>query len=205
MERCEKLGCRNGGVVIAASLLFSTGLVAPGLSAEERAEIHGASGDSKATIQRPAEEIAFEPVGEKPGVYSANVVGSPGTAGVYVVLVKMDKGAGNAPHTHPDEGATTIIWGKARYGLGDRVVSESSRIYGPGSVYYTPPNTPHYLTPPEGEVIIRRSRWDHRREGMRMVGPLVCERSPKQEQACAVVGYSGEPQPAKRRHGMEST
>jgi quercetin dioxygenase-like cupin family protein len=68
-------------------------------------------------------------------------------------MVKMDKGASNAPHTHPDGRATTVIRGTVRYGLGDQIVLESSKVYGPGSFYYTPPNTPHYLVATEGEVV----------------------------------------------------
>jgi quercetin dioxygenase-like cupin family protein len=128
--------------------------VAAGAGADSsRVEIHGSAGDSKQALQLPSEEIHFRSVEGKPGVYSANVVGDPAAPGVYVVFVKMEKGASNPPHTHPDGRATTVITGKVLYGLGDRIAPESAKVYGPGSFYYTPPNTPHYLVATEGEVI----------------------------------------------------
>lgn len=116
-------------------------------------QIHSPAGDSKEAVQFSPGEIDLKPVEGKPGVYAANVIGNPGVAGVYVVFVKMDNGATNAPHTHPDGRATTVITGKVLYGLGDRIDPSSAKVYGPGSFYYTPPNTPHYLVATEGEVL----------------------------------------------------
>src|SRR5438128_1973147 len=101
------------------SLLPILGLISGALycpAAAENAptavEIHGPAGDSSSAVQVSASDIKFLPVEGKPGIYSANIVGSPGKAGIYVVLVKMDKGGQNAPHTHPDGRMTTVISGR---------------------------------------------------------------------------------------------
>ncbi|MBV8096209.1 MAG: cupin domain-containing protein [Acetobacteraceae bacterium] len=117
-----------------------------------RVEIHGSSGDSKQAVQLTPEGINFRSVEGKPGVYSANVVGKPSVLGVYVVCVKMEGRKQSASYS-PDGRATTVITGKVLYGLGDRIAPESAKVYGPGSFYYTPPSTPHYLVATEGEVI----------------------------------------------------
>ena len=138
------------GIVVCGLLVIAFGRA----SAEPpQLQIHSREGDSKDAVQLSPGEIALKPVEGKPGVYSANVIGNPGAAGVYVVFVKMDNGATNAPHTHPDGRATTVVTGKVLYGLGDRIDPSSAKVYGPGSFYYTPPNTPHYLVATEGEVL----------------------------------------------------
>jgi len=93
-------------MVTAAS--WSLGLIAlgalsgPGLALDGGPKIHAPSGDSSQPVQVPASEVKFLPVEDTAGIYSANIVGAPSEPGVYVVLVRMDKGSENAPHTHPD-------------------------------------------------------------------------------------------------------
>ena len=130
---------------------FVSGALCCPASAENPAvtvEIHGPAGDSSGAVQVPASDIKFLPVEGKPGIYSANIVGSPGKAGIYVVLVKMDKGGQNAPHTHPDGRMTTVISGQVAYGIGKRADLAAAKIYSAGSYYYTPPNVPHFLLKP---------------------------------------------------------
>src|SRR4051794_20809283 len=143
-----------------ARLLPILGLVSGALccpTAAENAptavEIHGPAGDSSDAVQVSASDIKFLPVEGKPGIYSANIAGSPGKAGIYVVLVRMDKGGQNAPHTHPDGRMTTVISGRVAYGIGKRTDLAAAKIYSAGSYYYTPPNVPHFLLAIDSDVV----------------------------------------------------
>ncbi|MBV8590786.1 MAG: cupin domain-containing protein [Acetobacteraceae bacterium] len=117
-----------------------------------RVEIHGSSGDSKQAVQLTPEGINFRSVEGKPGVFPPTWLGSRASS-AFTLFSSKWKDASNPPHTHPDGRATTVITGKVLYGLGDRIAPESAKVYGPGSFYYTPPSTPHYLVATEGEVI----------------------------------------------------
>jgi quercetin dioxygenase-like cupin family protein len=65
----------------------------------------------------------------------------------------MEPGAVNAVHVHPDARVTTILSGTVIYGLGPTADRASGVAYGPGSVYFTPPNTPHWLIATDETVV----------------------------------------------------
>jgi quercetin dioxygenase-like cupin family protein len=114
--------------------------------------IHAQDGDSQIAVQWRPQDIALTPVG-KPGISSAVLVGAVEDAGVYLVRVHMEPGAVNAAHVHPDARVTTIMSGTVIYGLGPSADRTSGVSYGPGSVYFTPPNMPHWLIATDEPVV----------------------------------------------------
>ena len=114
--------------------------------------IHAPDGDSQVAAQIRSQDIVLAPTG-KPGISSALLIGAVEEPGVYLVRVRMESGAVNAAHVHPDARATTILSGTVVYGIGSAADRASGTSYGPGSVYYTPPNTPHWLIATDGPVV----------------------------------------------------
>ncbi len=106
--------------------------------------IHGAEGDSTQALQWRNEDIVLKS-GDKPGISSAALVGNNAEPGLYLVRVRMESGTTNTAHTHPDARITTVMSGTIWYGIGPVADLSKARAFGPGSVYFTPPNTPHFL------------------------------------------------------------
>ena len=113
--------------------------------------MHAPGGDSQMAVQLKPQDIVLKPTG-KPGISSAVLVGAVEDSGVYLVRVRMEAGAVNAAHVHPDARATTVLSGTVIYGLGPVADAATGRVYGPGSVYFTPPNTAHWLIAADGAV-----------------------------------------------------
>lgn len=114
--------------------------------------IHARDGDSPVATQWRPREIVMAPVG-KPGISSAVLVGAVEDEGLYLVRVRMEPGSLNAVHKHPDARVTTILSGTVLYALGTTADPTSGVAYGPGSVYFTPPNTPHWLIATDEAVV----------------------------------------------------
>jgi quercetin dioxygenase-like cupin family protein len=134
----------QGGLKLFAGFLcLSTTALAHG-DEVPTPRIHGASGDSTHTVQWTPRDVVLTP-SKKPGISFKTLVGDTREPGVYVVLVKLNPGAINAPHVHPDARVTTVISGTAFYGTGSIADKRTATAFGPGSVYFTPPNSPHWI------------------------------------------------------------
>ncbi|WP_198972539.1 cupin domain-containing protein [Xylophilus sp. ASV27] len=130
---------------VALALLGTTGgVLAQQADARPVLRIHGPQGDSTQAVQWQPQDIVLRGAG-KPGISSASLVGNAAEPGLYLVRVRMEPGTANAAHTHPDARITTIMSGTIYYGIGRVADLAHARPFGAGSVYFTPPNTPHFL------------------------------------------------------------
>ena len=117
----------------------------------EAARIHGPEGDSPTFAAWRGAHLPMKEV--KPGLFAATLVGDMASAGVYVLRVRVVPHGSVAPHSHPDGRLTTVLSGTIHSGRSDTINPERAQVFGPGDSYYTPPNTPHWLTTgPEGTV-----------------------------------------------------
>jgi len=139
-------------LIVVLSLCASTYAQTASKPTAEVSRMHAPSGDSQTAVQLRPQDIVLIPTG-KPGISSALLVGAVEDAGVYLVRVRMEPGAINAAHVHPDARATTILSGTVIYGMGPVADRAKGMSYGPGSVYYTPPNTPHWLIATDEPVV----------------------------------------------------
>ncbi len=114
--------------------------------------IHGPNGDSTQAEQLRAEDIVYSK-GSAPGISSFAVVGASGEAGLYLQRIRMEAGAGNPAHTHPDARITTVLSGTVYYGIGTVADRDKATAYGPGSVFFTPAGTPHFALAGDGPAV----------------------------------------------------
>lgn len=131
----------------------TSGALADSPNAAQNVRIVGQGGDSTVPLQIPADQVVFTPAPGRPGISHARYVGDTTQPGMYVTIVKMLKGATTPPHFHPDGRFTTVLRGKVMFGIGDKIDPATAKVFEAGSVYYTPPNTPHYLVSMSRELV----------------------------------------------------
>lgn len=139
---------------VAAAIVGVSATLALAAAQAQRAElrIHGPQGDSTEAVQLQPHDIKLAPSARK-GISSAALVGSAEEAGVYLVRVRMEPDTVNAAHVHPDARVSTVISGTVYYGIGPVADRDKARAFGPGSVYFTPPSTPHFLMTGDEPVV----------------------------------------------------
>lgn len=90
-----------------------------------------------------------------PGVQTAVLSGNLLQPGLYLLRVKIAKDARLMPHTHPDVRYTTVLSGEMRLGFGDTFEESRMKSYPAGAIIAIPANAPHYVSAPDGEVIVQ--------------------------------------------------
>ena len=142
---------KNYPKTLALAALLCTG-AAMAQSPPAPVKIHTPNGDSSVALQWQPDEVVLKPI-PKPGIYSRVLVGFPADAGMYLVRVRMDPDTKNGAHTHPDGRITTVLSGSVYYGIGSQADVSKAKRFAAGSVYYTPPNTPHFLITTNESVV----------------------------------------------------
>jgi quercetin dioxygenase-like cupin family protein len=89
------------------------------------------------------------------GLQTAVLSGDPKQAGLYVVRVKIARGAMLKPHTHPDVRYTTVLAGEVLIGFGEAFDVAKMKAYPAGSFLVMPANAPHYVLARDGDVLIQ--------------------------------------------------
>ena len=131
--------------ILLAAMALVAGTSAPAQTPPRPAlRIHAPAGDSTQAVQWQPQDIVLK-AGAKPGISSTSLVGSVDDAGLYLVRVRMEPHTANAAHVHPDARITTVMSGTIYYGIGPVADRSKARAFGPGSVYFTPAGTPHFL------------------------------------------------------------
>jgi quercetin dioxygenase-like cupin family protein len=90
------------------------------------------------------------------GASTAILYGDPTKPGVYVTRTKFPAGLKVMPHTHPDEWRTVVVLsGTLYFGLGDTWDEGKLKAYPTGTFFSEPKDTPHFVWPKDGEVIVQ--------------------------------------------------
>ena len=92
-----------------------------------------------------------------PGIETANVIGDPGNAELYVLRSKIAAKTMLPAHTHPDDRLTTVLTGVMYYGTGAKFSQANIQSYPSGSIVYTPAGTPHFLWAKDEETILQQT------------------------------------------------
>lgn len=144
---------RKGRFTSAAIICIAGTLAASQIHAQHsQLRIHGPRGDSTEAVQLSPQDIRLAPSAKK-GISSASLVGAAEESGVYLVRVRMEPNTSNAAHVHPDARVTTVTSGTVYYGIGSVADRDKARSFGPGSVYFTPASTPHFLMTGDEPVV----------------------------------------------------
>lgn len=90
---------------------------------------------------------------ETKGVLSAWAIGGPQGDGLNVTRSRLSKGGRVQPHAHSRERVMSIISGSLFAASGDRFDENTLVRYEAGNLLHVPPNTMHYFSAPEGDVV----------------------------------------------------
>jgi quercetin dioxygenase-like cupin family protein len=85
-------------------------------------------------------------------VQGAWVVGAEDKPGPYLFRVRLAAGGRVAPHTHPDERASTVLAGTLYVGFGSVFDATKLVAVPTGAVYVAPANVAHYVFAKDGAV-----------------------------------------------------
>lgn len=89
-----------------------------------------------------------------PGAQLAVLSGNPGSAGPYVIRLKMPDGYKIMPHWHPTQENVTVISGEFHVGMGDKFEESGMKALPPGSFAPVPPHVHHYAVA-KGETVVQ--------------------------------------------------
>lgn len=92
-----------------------------------------------------------------PGLRFAWVRGSETHDGLYLLRVKLAKGALIPPHTHPDERNSTVLVGTLYTEFGESFDKNNLLAIQAGEVYTVPAGVPHFLLAKDGDVVYQET------------------------------------------------
>ena len=122
-----------------------------------------AAGSMTADEAKPAAHVAVAPAdlkwGAPPPVFEKGasftvVSGDPGSAGLFVVRLKMPAGYKIAPHWHPTDEHATVISGTFGVGMGDTIDMKALKKL-PAGGYALLPATMHHYAVAVGEATVQ--------------------------------------------------
>lgn len=88
-----------------------------------------------------------------PGAQAAVLYGNPGKDGLFALRLKLPKGYGIAPHTHPKPEIVTVISGTFRLGMGETADRSKGTALPAGSFFAMSPGMAHFAFADEDTVI----------------------------------------------------
>ncbi|PXX92313.1 hypothetical protein DIT71_03695 [Marinobacter vulgaris] len=90
-----------------------------------------------------------------PGAESVLLVGDPGKADVFIVLLKFPPNYPIPAHTHPFTEVLTVLKGDIEHGLGKTLNKERSETLQAGDSFVLPADHAHYLWTNDEETIVQ--------------------------------------------------
>lgn len=102
-------------------------------------------------IDADLERTAIPGIG---GVSSAMLIGAFDAGGLYAASGRLQKGSRFPPHSHPDQRLTVVLSGTMYLGEGETFSEDALVAYPAGTAAITPPGTPHFMSAPDGEVVV---------------------------------------------------
>ena len=90
-----------------------------------------------------------------PGAESVLLLGDPGKADMFVVLLRFPPNYPIPAHTHPFTEMVTVLQGEIGNGVGEALDREKGTLLQAGDSFVLPADMPHYLWTTDEETIIQ--------------------------------------------------
>lgn len=90
-----------------------------------------------------------------PGAQSALVVGDPGKAGVFVVMLRFPPNYPIPAHTHPFSEVITVMKGKLGNGMGETFDKTKGEVLQAGDSFVLPAEHAHYVWTADEETVVQ--------------------------------------------------
>lgn len=136
-------------LIVASTLLL---LVAANSWAED--QIERMTIDTMQTFQ--VDQLDWQPEAILPeGAESVLLLGDPGKAGVFVVLLKFPPNYPIPAHTHPFTEAVTVLKGEIGNGMGNDLDRTKGELLQAGDSFVLPADHAHYLWTTGEETIVQ--------------------------------------------------